>query len=310
VAKVEFYVDGILKGTDTSSAFTYSLNPGDYTSGSHSLVAKAYDATGNSASSAVVSFTVRDSSAPTVSLTSPAAGASVSGTITLSANASDDQSVTKVEFYVDGATMVASDSVSPYTTSFDTKTLTNGSHSFTAKAYDAANNSTTSSAVNVTVNNVATPPVDRTDPSVSITNPAAGSTISNTVTVSAAATDNVGVTKVEFYIDGTLKYTAGSSPFNFSLNTSTLTNGSHSFTAKAYDAANNSATSQTVTANVRNGTIIPEDINMDGMVDIRDFSLLASKFGQTGNNLGRADIDGNNVVDIKDFSRLASKFGS
>jgi acid phosphatase type 7 len=56
--------------------------------------------------------------------------------------------------------------------------------------------------------------------------------------------------------------------------------------------------------------IAPEDINMDGKVDILDFSLLSSKFGQTGSSLGRSDINQDGKVNIIDFSLMAAKFGT
>ena len=97
-----------------------------------------------------------DTTPPTTSITAPANGATVSGTaVTVSANASDNVGVTRVEFYLDGTTLLATDTTSPYSISWNTTTATNGSHNLTSRAFDAANNSTTSTAVNVTVNNVA-----------------------------------------------------------------------------------------------------------------------------------------------------------
>lgn len=92
-----------------------------------------------------------DTTAPTVSLTAPSAG-TVSGTGIVSANASDNVGVTNVEFYA-GSTMIGSDSTSPYSISWDTTGVANGSYNLTAKAYDAAGNNTTSSPVAVTVSN-------------------------------------------------------------------------------------------------------------------------------------------------------------
>ena len=72
-------------------------------------------------------------------------GASVSGTVTLSATASDNVGVTGVQFYVDnGTTPLATDTSSPYSASWNTTTVTNGTHTLTAKARDAAGNITTS----------------------------------------------------------------------------------------------------------------------------------------------------------------------
>src|SRR6202171_329054 len=141
-----------------------------------------------------------DTSPPTVSLTSPPGGATVSGTVTINAKASDNVGVTKVEFYVDGA-LLSTSTTSPYSASWNTTTAANGSHTIAAKAYDAANNVGTSANVAVAGSNSgggATTP-----PAVSVTSPAGGATVSGTVTVNATASDNVGVTKVEFYIDGT-----------------------------------------------------------------------------------------------------------
>ena len=81
--------------------------------------------------------------------------------------------------------------------SWNTTTVTNGTHTLTAVARDAAGNITTSTGRTVTVNNA-----DTTAPTVSVTDPASGATVSGTVTLTANATDNVGVTSVQFLVDG------------------------------------------------------------------------------------------------------------
>jgi beta-lactamase superfamily II metal-dependent hydrolase len=90
-------------------------------------------------------------------------------------------------------------------------------------------------------------------PITSITAPLAGATVSGTTTVTASASDNVGVTKVEFYLDGALKFTDTTSPYSWSWDTTTATNGSHSLTSKAYDAALNVGVSTAVSVTVSNG---------------------------------------------------------
>jgi beta-lactamase superfamily II metal-dependent hydrolase len=97
-----------------------------------------------------------DTIAPTTAITAPAAGATVSATVSVTASASDNVAVTKVEFYLDGV-LKSTDTASPYAWSWDTTTATNGSHSLTSMAHDAALNVGTSAAVSVTVNNVAPP---------------------------------------------------------------------------------------------------------------------------------------------------------
>ena len=97
---------------------------------------------------------------------------------------------------------------------------------------------------------------DTTPPNTSVTAPAAGATVSGTVTVTATATDNVGVTKIELYVDGTLLGSGTTSPTSASWNTTTATNGSHSITSKAYDAAGNVGTSAAVSVTVSNSTTV------------------------------------------------------
>jgi hypothetical protein len=75
--------------------------------------------------------------------------------------------------------------------------VSNGSHTLTAVARDAAGNTTTSAAIVVTVQNA-----DTTSPAVSLTAPAGGATVSGTIAVTATASDNVGVAGVQFLLDG------------------------------------------------------------------------------------------------------------
>ncbi|HEX2062479.1 MAG TPA: Ig-like domain-containing protein [Thermoanaerobaculia bacterium] len=96
---------------------------------------------------------------------------------------------------------------------------------------------------------------DTQAPSTSITAPANGATVSGTsVSVTASASDNVGVTKVEFWLDGVLRSTDTASPYAWTWDTTTATNGTHALVSKAYDAANNVGTSSTVSVTVSNGT--------------------------------------------------------
>jgi hypothetical protein len=116
---------------------------------------QASDAAGNlGPSSNEASATVTaDTTPPTVSVTAPAAGSTVSGSTTVSANASDDVGVVGVQFKLDGANLGAEDTTSPYSVSWDTTAAVNGSHMLTAVARDAAGHTTTSASVSVTVSN-------------------------------------------------------------------------------------------------------------------------------------------------------------
>lgn len=95
-----------------------------------------------------------DATPPTVTLTAPTSGSTVSGTITLSATASDNVGVVGVTFLVDGQVIPSEDTTSPFSISYNTALLSNGAHTFGARARDAAGNLGTATGVAVTVNNV------------------------------------------------------------------------------------------------------------------------------------------------------------
>ena len=101
------------------------------------------------------------------------------------------------------------------------------------------------------------PPVDAMSPTASISSPADDATVSGTVNVAVTATDDVGVTKVDFLVNGTLVGTDSGEPFAFSWNTSGLAEGAYTLQAKAYDAAGNTGTSPVVTVQVQHATTPP-----------------------------------------------------
>ncbi|MFA6043207.1 MAG: Ig-like domain-containing protein, partial [Patescibacteria group bacterium] len=95
-----------------------------------------------------------DTTPPSVSLTAPAASATVSGAaVTVSATATDNVGVSGVQFRLDGTDLGTEDTSAPYSLSWDTTGVSNGSHTLTAVARDAAGNTTTATNVAVTVSN-------------------------------------------------------------------------------------------------------------------------------------------------------------
>ena len=255
VTSVWFTLDGSTVGAEDSTApYSVSWNSTTATNGSHVLRAMARDAAGNTGSSTTITVTVSntapDTTAPTVSVTAPAGGTTVSGSVTLTASASDNVGVSGVRFTVDGQNVGTEDTTAPYSVAWNTATATNGSHTVRAVARDAAGNATTSSAITVTVSNT-TP--DTTLPTVSMTAPAVSATVSGTVTVSASASDNVGVVGVQFTLDGVNLGTEDTtSPYSLSWNTATAANGARTLRAIARDAAGNTRTSTARTVTVSN----------------------------------------------------------
>ena len=102
-----------------------------------------------------------DTTPPTATITAPAPNATVSGTVTLTATASDNVGVAGVQFLVDNNPVAAEDTTSPYGVSWNTATVANGAHTLTAVARDAAGNTATSAPVAITVANAAATPTFR-----------------------------------------------------------------------------------------------------------------------------------------------------
>ncbi len=157
VAKVEFFNGTTLVGTDTSSPFNYTWT--GVPVGTYALTAVATDNSGATTHSAVVNVTVNATAAnvpPTVSMTSPAQGASfvAPATVTFRGSATDsDGTVAKVEFYV-GATRVATDTSSPFSATWSAPL---GSHSVSAVATDNLGAVTVSAWRDFTVTSTAVP---------------------------------------------------------------------------------------------------------------------------------------------------------
>jgi chitodextrinase len=110
-------------------------------------------------------------------------------------------------------------------------------------SFSAPNSDNNPQNLSITYTVTSPPTQDTTPPTVSITAPANGAKVSGNITISATASDNIGVTKVEFYIDGTLRATDTSSPYSTRWNVNkSVPVGAHTIQAKAYDAAGNTAT--------------------------------------------------------------------
>ena len=259
VVGVQFKRDGGAKigaGEDTSPPFSVKWNTVGATNGPHEVVAIARDAAGNTTTSPIVVVNVlNDTTAPGVSITAPASGATLSGVRSVDAFASDDVGVAGVQFKLDGIDLGAEDTSFPYSVSWDTTLAVNGSHTLTAVARDAAGNQTVSPLVDVTVENAP----DTTAPSVALTAPGEGATVAGaTVVLSASATDDTGVAGVVFRVDGTpIGVEDTSAPFSVTWNTLGIANGPHALTAVARDSAGNSAMSAVVNVTVDNDTTAP-----------------------------------------------------
>jgi hypothetical protein len=162
------------------------------------------------------------------------------------ANASDNVGVVGVQFKRDGANLGAEDTSAPYSIDWNTATASNGGHSLTAVARDAAGHKTTSAARPVTVSNVAAAP------SVWLTAPAAGATVSGRTTLSAAANDNLSVAGMRFLVDGNVLGVDTQKPYSLVWDTTSVANGAHKLTAVAADPEGNTQSSAALGVTVAN----------------------------------------------------------
>jgi fibronectin type 3 domain-containing protein len=259
VAKVQFQLDGANLGSAVTVApYQVTWDSTAVKNGSHTLTAIATDTSGNSATSAAFTVTVNnpDTIPPTVSITAPAANASLSGTVTLSANASDNQAVAGVQFQIDGVNLGSQITVTPYSRTWDTTTAANGPHTITAIATDTSGNMA-SASISVTVSQGG----DTTPPTVAITAPANNTTAAGAITFAANATDNVAVASVQFSVDGVNVGPAlTAAPYQFNWNSTSLADGTHIVTATAVDTRGNKATNS-VTLVTANGGLFGSVIN-------------------------------------------------
>lgn len=253
----------------------------------YTVSVRARDVAGNwSSSSAPLTIhtsLTEDTTAPAGAVIVPAANLTHTGTITITVSATDNRLLDHVDFYRSTNTLlgsaVATGTSGQYSYSWNTSTVANNTYNLYAKIYDKAGNAFTTPNVKVTIANVVVPPPDTTAPIISMTAPQDGASVSgDVVALNANATDNVGVTKVEFYRGGTLVDTDTTAPFEVPFDSTAVTNGSYSFNAKAYDTAGNMGTSQTINITVNN--IIP-----DTTVPTVSISAPADNSTATGNNV-------------------------
>jgi nitrite reductase/ring-hydroxylating ferredoxin subunit len=292
LARVEFYEGATLLGTVSAAPYSFAVNFTNANVGAHNYIAKAFDKAGNTSSSTSVTITnsigvqAGDTTAPTITLAASSLNITAAGSLTLTATAADNaggSGMAKVEFY-EGATLLATKTAAPYTHVINFASANNGSHAYTAKAYDLANNSASSTpAVSVTVNIAA----DTTAPTVGLSASSLSITAAGSVTLTATAADNAGgsgLARVEFYEGTTLLATKTASPFTHLINYAAVANGSHVYTAKAFDNANNSASSTPVTVTVN-------ILSAPTGAKIADYAQLASpgssiEFNHTDTTLG------------------------
>jgi chitodextrinase len=263
VAGVQFRLDGANLGAeDTTSPYSVSWDTTLVANGAHTLTAVARDAAGNTATSASISITV-DNTAPVISAVASSAVSSSAATITWSTDEASDSQVEYGPTTAYGQTTTLNPSlVTSHSVGLSGLSASTLYH-YRVMSRDAAGNLAVSADQTFTT---LTPP-DTTPPSSAITAPSAGTTVSGSaVIVSANASDNVGVVGVQFTLDGAnLGVEDTSAPYSISWNTTLVSNGAHTLTAVARDAAGNSSTSTGVSVTVDNAAPVLSAVASSGI---------------------------------------------
>lgn len=260
---------------------------------------RAHDASGNNSaqSSQLSTRTLTDTIAPT----SPANLNSSNQTTTIIdldwTAATDDVAVTGYNIYRDGVFVA----FRPALNYQDTGRQYNRQYAYTVTAVDAGGNESATS----TTLNVSTLP-DTIAPTVTLTAPPNGQTdVKFTIPISATASDDLDLKKVEFYADSTLISTITSAPFALNWDSYNKPNGSHLITAKAIDGTGNTSSSSATISINNPPPPLKGDLNGDHKVTILDLSLFLSHWQKPG----AGDFNGNGKVDIFDLSVILSQYG-
>jgi hypothetical protein len=266
-AWVDVWVEGV---SGTANVFTLSVggvvvaaatDPGRHVTlpwdttrtpnGNRTLVAQVRDAANNGGQD-TRSFTVQNaSSGPSASFTSPAAGATVTGTVGVGMAASGGTAPYTYRLTIDGApvfTTTTSATAAAY--SWNTATATSGSHTLGLTVTDVAGASATATRA-VTVSNGSAL-------AASFTSPSAGATVSGSASVGLAAGGGTAPYTYRLTIDGTPAFTTTTSATSaaYTWNTTTATNGSHTLGLTVTDAVGASVTAtRAVTVSNTTGTL-------------------------------------------------------
>ncbi|MHB8879852.1 MAG: Ig-like domain-containing protein, partial [Myxococcaceae bacterium] len=283
VARVEFLVDGQVVATDTASPYAGNWATAALVNGNYRLTARAVDSSSQTAEAAATVFVANASTGtdqpPQVRLIYPVNQSKVCGSITIEAAATDDVSVTQVEVFIDGSSLGV-DTAAPFQKPWATGSVSNGPHVLKAVATDGAGQKA-QHTLSATVDNAGSA-CDNL-PSVSLTSPTRD-VVTGQVAVAAAASDDVGVVKMQFFVDNGLIQEDATTPYAASWDSSAFSEGPHTLKALAYDTASQSS------ADVRQVTV-DRTAPAVSITSPTSGAVLAASFGVTATASDNVGID-------------------
>tara|TARA_B100001057_G_scaffold339766_1_gene340585 strand:- start:531 stop:2393 length:1863 start_codon:yes stop_codon:yes gene_type:complete len=214
----------------------------------------AHDLVGNEGPSTALTVYLdnNDNVLPYGSIMYPYAGQIVSGVETISINAEDNNSIDTVDFYINDI-LVFSDNSQPYEYDWDTSLEVEDLNYIVGSIIsDDSGNQFEVPSISVLVNNI---PNDSNPPTITISNPLSGQTVSDTVNFLVAAYDDIGIAYVEFFIDGFSLGTDDEAPFSYLWDTASnigVHGNQHALSAIVIDTAGNTTFSQPILVIVDN----------------------------------------------------------
>jgi hypothetical protein len=211
---VEFYIDGVLEYTDTAAPFEYAWDTTTHAEDTDATILVKGYCTGEFKDDDTVTCHVNNYY---VVITNPPNGAKVSGTVTI---ATSTRGVDTVEFYIDGV-LKYTDTTEPFWWGWDTTEYRDGDHTITAKGYDSGVFRARDEIIAIIW----------IQPPVWIIDPQDGATVKGKIPIT---TLTYSINTAEFYIDGVLKYTDTTEPFEWTWNTKSSKDGDHTITVMGY----------------------------------------------------------------------------
>jgi uncharacterized protein YkwD len=237
--------------------WSYPVDTATLTDGTHRLSVQMGDAAGGRAIASETVIVNNTSKPPVIGILQPAVGALISGLVSVSGTASDAVKLVSVDVAVDGGTPATPQGRESWFYSLDTTRLTNGSHTITARATNVFGLLTVAT-ITVTVSNGAS----SQPPTISIAQPANGATVSGTVSIQGTASDAAALVSVKLSVDGgTPVAVTGLQNWTYGLDTTKLSNGTHTLLATAANQAGLTATAS-VALNVNNVSSQPPTISI------------------------------------------------
>ena len=253
---VEFYINSQLVYIDsTAPEYNYLWNTDSLPDDENYVISIiAYDEVGNEGPSTAITVHLDnyDNINPSGLIMYPYAGQILSGQQTISIFAEDNTSIDSVDFFINNA-LVYTDFVEPYEYNWNTEfEFEDANHIIGSIVTDMAGNQFEIPSISVFVNNI---PNDNVPPTISISNPVSGQTVSGTINFTVNVDDNVGIAQVEFFIDGYSFGVVTEEPYSYLWDTSSnigAHGNEHALSAIVMDTAGNTSFSQPILVIVDN----------------------------------------------------------